>query len=98
MTAVGPLPAPSAQLPANFRTPDLMTLVKSTGASQVSSLIVNTGVVATLGGQPSPLHGLDAPSGGLASAGFLYQIANSGNARLIQAYGGTAGQHLNAKA
>lgn len=98
MTAIGPLPAPSAQPSANFGAPDLMTLVKSAGASQVSSLIVNTGIVATLGGQSSPLPGLDAPSGGLAAAGFLYQLANSGNAKLIQAYQGAVGQHLNAKA
>jgi len=75
-----------------------MTLVTSAGAGAVSSLIVDTGIVATLGGQPSQLPGFDASPGGLASAGFLYQLANSGNAKLIQAYQGAAGQRLDANA
>ena len=98
MTAIGPLPAPSAQFPANFRPPDLMTLVKSAGAGQVSSLIVNTGIVATLGAGASPSPSLDSPVAGLAAAGLVYQLANSGNAKLVQAYQGVVGQHLNTTA
>lgn len=98
MTAIGPLPAPSAQLPASFRAPDLMTLVKSAGAGQVSSLIVNTGIVATLGAGVSPSPSLDSPVAGLAAAGFVYQLANTGNAKLVQVYQGVVGQHLNTTA